>query len=202
MTVYLLCFYDGKKSYSYYLEDFNGSVDNMMTTALSDLFKTRYNNKIVYLHNFSSFDGIFLMKYLKNIPNVDPKILKMESKFILVSLSVPVRNKTLTIHFRDSMLMLPESLKKLGTAFKVEEKGIFPVFFPNTNPLDYQGVVPDHKYFSKTSIEEYNQFKAEFKGPWIFRDEAIKYCIQDCRTLYQILLGFNTLIFQHFDINI
>lgn len=165
MTPYLLCFYDGKKSYSYYLEDFNGSVDDMMFRAISDLFKTKYNNKIIYLHNFSSFDGIFLIGYFHKIHNVVPRILKMESKFIEVSLPIRVNNKNLTIKFRDSFLLLPESLKKLGETFKVESKGTFPVFFPNNNPLNYQGDVPDIKYFSKLTEEEYNRFKSDFKGP-------------------------------------
>lgn len=204
MTVYLLCFYDGAahKSYSYYLDDYNGSVDSMITCAISDLFKTKYNNKIIYLHNFSSFDGIFLIKYFNQIENVEHKILKMESKFIEVSLTIKVKNKNLTIKFRDSMLLLPESLKKLGSTFNVESKGIFPVFFPNDNSLNYQGEVPDYKYFSKLSLEEYNQFKSEFKGQWVLKDEAIKYCIQDCKTLYQVLVRFNELIFTNFKVNI
>lgn len=126
----------------------------------------------------------------------------MESKFIEVSLTIKVKNKNLTIKFRDSMLLLPESLKKLGSTFNVESKGIFPVFFPNDNSLNYQGEVPDYKYFSKLSLEEYNQFKSEFKGQWVLKDEAIKYCIQDCKTLYQVLVRFNELIFTNFQVNI
>lgn len=206
MTPYLLCFYDGKKSFSYYLEDYNGSVDDMMFRAISDLFKTKYNNKIIYLHNFSSFDGIFLIGYFHKIHNVvgpgPAKILKMESKFIEVSLTIRFNNKNLTIKFRDSFLLLPESLKKLGETFKVESKGVFPVFFPNDNSLNYQGVVPDYKYFSKLSLEEYNHFKSEFKGQWVLKDEAIKYCIQDCKTLYQVLVRFNELIFTNFNVNV
>lgn len=89
----------------------------------------------------------------------------MENKFIEVSLKVRLNNKTLTLKFRDSLLLLPESLSNLGKTFKVESKGIFPVFFPNNNPLDYQGDVPGIEHFSKISLEDYTKFKNEFNGP-------------------------------------
>lgn len=202
MTVYLLCFYDGERKYSYFIDDYNGSVDDMITQALSDLFKNKYNNRIVYLHNFSSFDGVFLLKYFRRIHNVVPKVLKMENKYIEVSLKVKLNNKSLTIKFRDSLLLLPESLSNLGKTFKVESKGTFPVFFPNNNPLNYRGEVPDIQYFSKITTEEYNKFKGEFNSPWDLKQEAIKYCIQDCVTLYQVLENFNVLIFTNFSVNI
>lgn len=162
MTAYLASFYDGAahKSYSYFLDDYKGSVDDMMTHVLSDLFQTKYNNKIVYLHNFSSFDGIFLIRYFHKIRNVvrcgrGALILKMESRYIQVTLKTKIKNKSFTLYFRDSYLLLPESLKKLGITFKVESKGIFPVFFPNDNSFKYQGDIPDIKYFSKISEDEY-----------------------------------------------
>ena len=40
-------------------------------------------------------------------------------------------------------------------------------------------------------------------GPWRdLRSETVKYCVQDCRTLYQIMLKFNELIFTKFGVTI
>jgi len=45
-----------------------------------------------------------------------------------VDITVKYKDKY-SIHFRDSYLMLPSSLKKLAKAFKVDDKLIFPYKF-------------------------------------------------------------------------
>lgn len=105
------------------------------------------------------------------------------------------------VTFKDSYLLLPSSLRKLCFSFSVKSpKGIFPYSFMDTN---YTGKVPDLKYFSKVTNEEYNNYKDLFKNnDWNFKAEAIKYCELDCISLFQILNKFNTLIFERFKLNI
>ena len=56
--------------------------------------------------------------------------------------------KNYYIYFRDSLLLLPSSLRKLAVAFDVEDKGKFPYNFVQLQNLNYEGPVPDKKYFS------------------------------------------------------
>lgn len=82
-----------------------------------------------------------------------------------------------------------------------DPKGIFPYKLYDIN---YNSkLVPDFKYFSNITIDEYNAYKDSFIDKiWNFKDEAIKYCILDCISLHQILSKFNTLIFNKFKLNI
>lgn len=105
------------------------------------------------------------------------------------------------------MLLLPSSLRKLAKSFSilgVEAKSIFPYTFVNniSTFLSYQGDVPPFSFFDKVTEEEYNIYKANFINNWSLKDETIKYCILDCVILHQILVKFNSLIFNRFNVTI
>jgi hypothetical protein len=123
----------------------------------------------------------------------------------------------------DSYLILPSSLKDLCNSFnlaKEESKGIFPFLLNNINyptlsfgdrvkapaPLLWRrrgGVVPPIKYFKNITLEEYEEYKEQFIDKiWNFKTEAITYCSNDCKALYQILSNFNKLVFCKFKLNI
>lgn len=66
-------------------------------------------------------------------------------------------------------------------------------------------------YFINVSIDYYKEYYKDYfdclgmidsDKLWSFKKEAIKYCELDCITLYQILIKFNNLIFETFNINI
>jgi hypothetical protein len=103
----------------------------------------------------------------------------------------------------DSYLMLPSSLKNLCNSFNIpllDSKSIFPFLLDNIN---YQGVVPDFKYFKGINLLEYENYKEQFNNKiWNFKEEAIAYCYLDCISLYQILIKFSQLIFDKFKLNI
>jgi len=63
---YCVSIFDGKKAYSFYIDEFISS-DEMLKASIQFILKRKYNKNRVYLHNFSYFDGIFLMKALSNI---------------------------------------------------------------------------------------------------------------------------------------
>ena len=73
--------------------------------------------------------------------------------------------KNYNIYFRDSYLLMPESLEKLAKSMNVEHKSLFPLFFPGTVDLNYVGDVPDYKYFKKNlDISEYIHYLLSFVG--------------------------------------
>ena len=210
---YLLCWYDGINTKSYY-NNINRDDDiiileekilRIIKLMVNDICIKQYKGYKIYLHNLSKFDGFFLIKYLAIIGIVDPIIHKGK----IISINFNLNSNKIT--FMDSYLMLPSSLKKLSESFKISNpKGIFPVLFNNVN---YIGEVPHIKYFNNLTDKEYNNYKNNFsclseatsKGnnsSWNFKMESIKYCELDCISLFQILSKFNQLIFNQFNINI
>lgn len=135
---YLICAYNGIDKITSFA---NSSLDqtelftNFVNQLLSNSFTTG-NNITVYAHNFSRFDGIFLMKHLVGFGKVDPLLFNGK----LISLKFKsVSGKTIT--FKDSMLMLPLSLRELCSAFNINEaKSYFPFNFTDIN---YTGVLPN-----------------------------------------------------------
>ena len=86
------------------------------------------------------------------------------------------------------------------------QKGIFPYSFASQVPLDYVGELPTFNSFPVDNLtsKEYSDYVGSFSPScsWSLRDETIKYCIQDCIVLYQVLAKFNTLIFNRFKVHI
>ena len=197
---YLLCFYDGKNSYSFGLWDYE-TVEMMILDCLKSIFIRKYNGYNVYIHNMAKFDIIFLLKYIVKIANVQPVIHNGR----IISLTINFgKNLEYNVQFKDSYLLLLASLAKLTKGFGVETlKSIFPFLFVNKNNLDYIGSVPEFKYFgNKIDLTEYNKYKNSFNNNWSLKNEAIKYCEIDCISLYQVIFKFSDLIFSLFSKNI
>ncbi len=197
---YLLSWFDGSIKKSYFINNLDPvTIDfeilRMINRAVTDICIRKYNNYKIYFHNFSKFDGYFLVKYLAKIGNCDPIIHKGR----IISLNFNYNDINIT--FKDSYLLLPSSLRKLGKSFNVETlKGIFPYGLSNIN---YNGEVPEFKYFNNINIDEYNKYKDSFiNKTWSFKVESKKYCELDCISLFQILTKFNKLIFDRFKLNI
>jgi len=197
---YLLSWFDGNTSNSYIINPSDPvtielEILRMINRAITDICIRKYNNYKIYFHNFSKFDGYFLVKYLAKIGICDPIIHKGK----IISLNFSYNNYNIV--FKDSYLLLPSSLRKLGKSFNVNSlKGIFPY---GLSDINYIGDVPDIKYFSKINIDEYNKYKDSFNNNiWNFRKEAKKYCELDCKSLFEILSKFNSLIFNRFKLNI
>jgi hypothetical protein len=198
LTPYLI-FYDGKNFYSFYLSNYN-SVEEMMLDCLKSILVRKYNYYKVYAHNMAKFDLIFLLKYLVKLGNIKPII--HNGKFISVTIAYGDDNQY-QIKFKDSLLLLLNSLNKLSKSFKVDDgKTVFPILFVNENNLNYIGEVPDFKYFKNINFVEYENYKAKFNNNWNLRNEAIKYCNLDCISLHQVLTNFTEMIFDLFKRNV
>ena len=198
ITPYLICFYDGKNFFSFYLSDYN-SVEEMMLDCLNSILIRKYKGYSVYAHNLAKFDIIFLLKYLVKVGNIHPII--HNGKIISLTLKYGENGKY-KIEFKDSLLLLLTSLNSLCNSFKIKNpKSIFPHLFVNENNLDYNGEVPNINNFIKINKEEYQNYKSNYNN-WSLKTEAIKYCKIDCISLYQILFKFNNMIFDLFGKNI
>lgn len=196
MSSYCVSIYDGKMMKSFYLTDFSNERE-MLKSSIIYLMKRKYHNYRVYLHNFSKFDAIFLLRVITELSdNIDPIIKNGQ----FIDLKFRFANKY-KLFFRDSLLLLPSSLRNLAENFKVENKGLFPYKFVNNQniPLGYIGNIPDFKYFDGTSLEEYKNYCSNFKNSsWNLRTETIKYCELDCKVLYQIIHKFSDNVFKLF----
>ena len=117
----------------------------MLIAAIESIMKPCYKDNVVYLHNFSYFDAVFLIKILssfnaKNSPIIrDNCIIDFKFKFKYSN------NKFITLYFRDSYLLIPSSLYSsayLSRVFKVLKKDIFPYKFLKLENINYTGNVP------------------------------------------------------------
>ena len=129
---YLICGYYIEKNKPKNIFRFNHEIDiesinKMMTDFITQLIGLKHI-KYVYAHNFSGFDGIFLLKHLINYStetNTNSKVepLLFNDKLIGVKFTISEEvNGKITkrvIIFKDSFLLLPLSLRKLCTAFNV-----------------------------------------------------------------------------------
>ena len=168
MQLYCICFYDGSDSYSFYITDYL-DVNEMLKDVFNSLLNNKYNKHSIYIHNGSSFDLIFLLKYLASVPKVKLRPLMKDGKFI----QIEIRLGSYKFSIKDSLLLLPSSLEKLAKAFGVEQQ-----------KLEF-----NHELINKDNLLK-------------FKDEAIKYCIADCVSLYQVLDSFNREIYKLFKIDI
>jgi hypothetical protein len=200
---YLISAYNGSEYITSYAQVINGVIDqkllfNSFINQLVTLFPKKGKSLIVYAHNLSGFDGIFLLNHLLPFGKVEPIIFN--SKLIAIKVRL-INGKTIT--FKDSYLLLPASIRRLCITFKIEaSKGLFPFSLRN---IFYKGLFPAYKYWTGISLEQYLDMKSEFNLlgiKWSFKDEAIKYCQLDCKCLFDILIKYNDLIYQHFNINI
>jgi hypothetical protein len=135
----------------------------MILDCLKAILIRKYNGYKIYIHNLAKFDIIFLFKYLVKLGNLEPiihndRIISVKVKF--------GKNSEYQIEFKDSYLLLLNSLAKLTKGFRVDTlKSVFPYLFVNENNLEYIGEVPDFKYFDdKINLCEYNNYKNSFNN--------------------------------------
>jgi len=198
---YLITSYNGSDYITSYS---NESLDqkSLFTNFFNQLLESLPVGKtLIYAHNLSGFDGIFILRYLLDYGQVQP--LLFNNKLMSIKLTIGSKDNKKVIVFKDSYLLLPLSLRKLCAAFNVSiPKGYFPFLL---NDILYKGILPKLEYWTNITIKDYELIIKEWGGVagkvWSFRDEAIKYCKLDCKTLHEIITCFNKLIFDHFNVD-
>lgn len=109
---YLICGYSLDKYICTQAVDLTkDSISKMFTNFITQILWYDKNIKFIYAHNLSGFDGIFLLKEIINYggAKVDPKIFN--GKLIAIKFTVMVNNVSRSLVFKDSMLLLKDSLK-------------------------------------------------------------------------------------------
>ena len=197
---YLICGYNGKEYITSYAtadpamrqqELFSMFMDQLLSKSFMEVKKV-----IVYAHNLSGFDGIFLMKHLLAHGKVEP--LLFNGKLMSINLKT---SSGKTVIFKDSYLLLPQSLRKLCEAFNIATpKGYFPF---DLTDIFYIGILPKINYWGNIPLSAYTQLINKFnRKVWSFKEESIKYCQLDCLSLHKVLTQFNELIFSEFKLNV
>lgn len=177
LEVISIAYYNGGVAQTYFCMDYDSS-EAMIQKAIEDLFM-KFSNSTIYIQKLSGFDGMFLLKALANYSDKF-KIVKKEDKIISLSVTKAriFRDDTKyvnTLTFKDSLLLLPASLKSLGNGFSFTNKGDF-----------------DHSLTCDISDSDL----------LYLREDLLKYNLQDCIVLYEVLEKFSVLIFDMFGINI
>jgi DNA polymerase type B, organellar and viral len=195
---YLICAYNGTE----YISSFSDNQQELFSSFLKKLLILFKKSKVlkVYAHNLSGFDGVFLMKHLVQFGEVIP--LMHNGKIISIKVKLNIENyKDKTIIFKDSYLLLPYGLRQLCDSFGVSTvKSYFPFLLTN---IHYLGTFPAFEYWTDVTLEKYGSLKRELgKKIWSFKDESIKYCKLDCKSLHEVLTIYNETVYNKFNINI
>jgi DNA polymerase elongation subunit (family B) len=197
---FLVSVYDGIVAKSFYVSDYENDYE-MLIAAVEYIMVRRNNYHQIYAHNLAGFDAVFLIRTLSHLGR--PKITMNKGKLI----SIGFTYNNCTVVFKDSYQLLPSSLNKLAISFGVKKKDLFPMGLltqENTGiGLNYVGELPVSFFADGYTQEEIDNYSKNFKsGNWSFRLESIKYCEQDCKSLYDIVNKFNLLMFNLYGINI
>jgi hypothetical protein len=100
---------------------------------LLTLFENRKRSLTIYAHNLSKFDGVLLMKHLIHFGKVKPIVFN--GKLISIKITLSMKGHIgKTLIFKDSMLLIPLSLRQLCESFKVvNKKGYISLFIKRFN---------------------------------------------------------------------
>jgi hypothetical protein len=154
-----LSIYNGKYKASFFINDYK-NPDDMIKTGIRSIMKRQFYGYRVFFHNFSYFDGIFIMRILSEMGEIKRPIIR-DNRLIQIPFNF---GKGAVLYFEDSYLLLTASLDKLGKSFNVENKGIFPILFVNNSKIDlnYIGEVPNYEYFIKLNYSDYINYKSKY----------------------------------------
>jgi hypothetical protein len=131
-------------------DDFISRSKSMMKDFINHLDSIP-SDKIIFAHNFGNFDGYFLLKsFLEN--NIKVSLLIDDMNSII---TIKLRNrKKRNIIFKDSLRILPFTLRELSMIYDVE----------------YKKLELDHNSITLDKILHCNQFRFEQLEPYLKSD--------------------------------
>jgi len=157
---YCASYLDNKISFTYYISDNENLTIEQRKFLLLDQFFDKVIEvalgRYVFAHNFSKFDGFYLLEYFMR--KVNEQKIKRNDFVVIMSTegnskiySIEYKQKRKSVNFRDWYLLISESLQSLASLLNDPnlKKTIFPYEFLRENPsnLFYKGIKPDLKYF-------------------------------------------------------
>ncbi|CAH3187981.1 unnamed protein product [Porites lobata] len=146
----------------------------------------------VYFHNFRGFDGVFIIKQLYDMNLKVSKVLMTGQKILYFECD--------RLKFKDSMSFLNMPLENFTKTFGLTElkKGYFPHSFNRKENQDYEGPLPDLKYYEtncmntkkKEAVEKWHGEEVLKGESWNFKKELLEYCESDVKLLKEGCLTF------------
>jgi len=131
----------------------------------------KYRKTTFYVHNLGKFDAVFIIKELirfnlteegKKNPYIIQNPTIRNSDILKIVIRRKVEGKVRTITLMDSYAILPSSLRKLCSDYKVDlAKSYFPYRFAISDNLFYKGQTPNYNYFEDVPMDVYNSFISE-----------------------------------------
>ena len=177
-------FYDGLE-FTAYTNDYYKTYVGRKTTVITDVimiliyrlreYMIAINRKsvILYAHNLSSFDGYLILRTCAT-HGIKVEGLKRDTEIFFIRFKLD----GVEFDLRCSLLLLRQGLNGCAKSFGVEMVKL---------PFDHDSVTPSTLFsVGVTSFSGGDSID--------FRSYAIKYCVNDCIMLYQILLVFNSRI--------
>jgi hypothetical protein len=146
------------------------------------------------------FDGCLL---LEKIIEMRIPIKKILARGMRIMTAVIGHNEC---HLRDTYLLYPVSLNGFCKAMNVaQEKGYAPIMYNSATALE-EGILkkpPAKKYFivppdKRQAFDEF--YKSIARKQYNFKNELIRYCIQDVQCLWEAAEKFRTLIHEQLTI--
>ena len=149
---------------------------------------------IAFAHNFGGYDGHFI---IQDLIRRDYKWEPILTGSRILKLDVG------NVRYLDTLSLFQQPLACLPKSFGFEDvvvKGHFPHKYTRIAHYDeVREEIPDLDYFApdqcKTDKDRESLIKwhSEQTGPWIFRDEIMKYCTNDVHVLLVALMSFRNL---------
>jgi hypothetical protein len=171
-------------------EEFSYFGDACLSNFIQFMMTFNKGRNICVAHNGSGYDSRLICEELsKNDMNYKTSVTSNGTKLTELQAGHTI--------FRDSLMHLPGSLAGLAKAFELPlMKGTFPHLFNSIGNYDYEGMIPDRKYFDLTftaksdkDIETFETWYTErSKTPWNFMTELTNYCRDDVKILAQLMI--------------
>ena len=146
----------------------------------------------VYFHNFRGFDGVFIIKQLYDMNLKVSKVLMTGQKILYFECD--------RLKFKDSTSFLNMPLENFTKTFGLTElkKGYFPHSFNRKENQNYEGPLPDLKYYEtncmntkkKEAVEKWHAEEMLKGESWNFEKELLEYCESDVKVLKEGCLAF------------
>lgn len=162
---------------------------------------------LCFAHNASGYDTRLLFEEACTMNDLDVSMepILRGGKFMQLKLGNAI--------YRDSLLHVTGSLRDLAKDFcgdAMLEKGHFPHLFNTVENYNYEGPIPDRKYFDLSfsmrndkDLQDFELWYATWvdRTDWNFQQELEKYCINDVLVLSEIMKSYHTILFDKFEMS-
>ncbi|EFP11464.1 hypothetical protein CRE_20105 [Caenorhabditis remanei] len=144
------------------------------------LFADHHRGRVVVAHNASGYDAQFILENIIASNTAKPKLILEGTKLVFLEYN--------DVRLLDSMKFLTMSLASLGKSFEVDSvKGDFPVLFIKPEHYDYNGSIPQDKWYNlenknssvKKQLLNFLESERKSNKTFNFVDEIMRYCYND-----------------------